>query len=582
MHTLLAGHRSAFLSAALRFIAAVLIVCLILLPSCTATDTGAGSTPPARGGNGPVPGFFLGFASLQVATKAPVNISVNTVTTTMPVKTFQTAATTGIFTTVPTVAPQVSAVTPASTAAITQKSTPLALPVKTPSLAVATLRPFATAAPAAFSTMPVGTIHPYCISPFSSCNGSCTDTRTDRNNCGACSHQCPAGSNCQNGTCLLPCGNGFVDSDSDPNNCGGCGHACAYGICCNGHCVNWDEFDANCGECGKACQNGMVCAFGPGWFDCEYHCQLPDGRDYWIYQLNYDANCGGCGIVCTNGTHCVNGNCMQNCTEDAVLCPDNTCIPRSTQNCAACGIPCLAGETCTNHQCVCPEGYGICEGACVELGTRSHCSSSCEACPAGYECRKYLQYGTCMMDCPYGYLNCGDGSCKNAQTDTANCGACGHACAAGQFCVNGTCSGSCPAGSLDCQNDGTCDNLMLDPRNCGGCGISCEGQQLCVNGVCGNECPFIPNIYEQSCYNIDVGGLVCSDRRTDPSNCGGCGRSCNLHQTCVDEMCVEACPAGTQYCDGAGCTNLGYDRNNCGYCGNRCGILCVWGECMPW
>jgi hypothetical protein len=134
---------------------------------------------------------------------------------------------------------------------------------------------------------------------------------------------------------------------------------------------------------------------------------------------------------------------------------------------------------------------------------------------------------------------------------------------------------------MDCQNDGTCDDPFVDPLNCGGCGISCEGQDLCVNGVCGGSCG-IGFIYENRCFNMTVGGVVCSDKRTDSLNCGGCGWACNLHQTCVDAGCVEACPADTHWCDGPGCTDLRFNRDNCGTCGHQCLGVCIWGVCVPY
>lgn len=644
--------------AVIRVIAVALLVSALLIPPCLAGEAAAAT--PAGTGDGWPAWFPFGFATLQVATRAPVNVSTTPIVVASPVTTVQTAAPTAVATVIRTVAPGATAATPVPTQAVAPMASPVpaATSQKKPAFSVAIPLQIATTSPLLFTTMPGGTARPICLSPLSSCQGTCVDTRTDPHNCGycrqrcnddqrcsggrcvndcpsgetnlytdnnncgqcghpcpagqsclnlvcvnnispdlhdcgngyvsfnndyhcgACFHECQAGMHCSNGECKTPCGNTMANLESDPNNCGACGNACPYGMCCDGACVNWNEFDANCGSCGHVCQDNRTCMWGLN--QCLYHCIDANGTEWYLYHLNSDDNCGGCNIRCGSGTHCVNGRCMQNCPEDAVLCPDNTCVPRSTQNCAACGIACRPGETCTNHQCVCPEGYGICDGACVELGTRSHCSSNCQPCQAGFECKKYLQSGTCMQDCPYGYLSCGDGSCKYVKIDPANCGACGNACAAGQFCVNGICSNSCPAGSTDCQNDGTCDNPSIDPRNCGGCGTSCPNQtDLCVNGVCQYYCG-MPAIYENRCYSIEVGGLACSDKRTDPLNCGGCGDYCNLHETCVDGECVDTCPAGTQWCDGAGCTYTMSDRNNCGSCGHQCGVVCWYGSCWPW
>ena len=652
MNRILTGYQVSFQPELIRFIIfALLVSAQLFLPSlATSGDTGAGYS------------LFLGSASLQLATKAPVNVS-TTQAVIATQHTVQTAVKTTVVTQMPVHTLQGTPVTPLPSLASVPKVTfaPAVKTVKTPDISVVTPRPFATTQHP-FVTMTQGALPRFCLSPLTLCQGNCVDTRTntsncgycgqrcnadqhcsggicvvtcpsgeanlytDNNNCGACGyqcpadkscynkicvanlspdyhncgngyvsfnddyhcgacfHQCPTGTHCQNGECLLQCGNSLVNGDSDPQNCGSCGHACLpYRMCCNGQCVNWNEIDQNCGSCGHACTDNRTCLWGDTFSECLYHCIGTDGVERYLFHLNGDDNCGGCNIRCTNGTHCASGKCLQNCAEDSVICADtNTCVPRSTQNCAFCGNACRPGESCTNGHCTCPEGYGICDNACVELGTRSHCSGNCQPCPAGYECKKYLQYGTCMMDCPFGYLNCGDGSCKNALVDRANCGACGHTCAAGQFCIAGTCTNSCPAGSQDCGNDGTCDDPLVDPHNCGGCGNACpNAQDVCVNGVCQIACN-IPAMYENRCFNETVGGIFCSDKRTDPLNCGGCGRYCNLHETCVDGWCEEACPAGTQYCDGAGCTHLGYDKDNCGYCGSRCGVMCVWGDCWPW
>jgi hypothetical protein len=40
--------------------------------------------------------------------------------------------------------------------------------------------------------------------PIKSCNGTCTDTRTDRANCGFCGHACGLKQSCSNGHCCAP------------------------------------------------------------------------------------------------------------------------------------------------------------------------------------------------------------------------------------------------------------------------------------------------------------------------------------------------------------------------------------------
>ncbi|HEX7603823.1 MAG TPA: hypothetical protein VF316_19530 [Polyangiaceae bacterium] len=88
------------------------------------------------------------------------------------------------------------------------------------------------------------------------CNGTCVDTATDPQNCGACAKVCDVGDAgappdggmiapaCAASTCGLSCGGilslcsgNCVDTSSDSRNCGACGNACDGGSCLNKTCV---------------------------------------------------------------------------------------------------------------------------------------------------------------------------------------------------------------------------------------------------------------------------------------------------------------------------------------------------------
>ena len=62
------------------------------------------------------------------------------------------------------------------------------------------------------------------------CNGACTFTQADPNNCGACGNACGPGGQCINSQCRCPagstnCNNRCVQLTTDPANCGACNRA---------------------------------------------------------------------------------------------------------------------------------------------------------------------------------------------------------------------------------------------------------------------------------------------------------------------------------------------------------------------
>jgi len=187
------GHEAFCRPALVRGIAAALLVCALLVPPCLA---GGGGTRATDGDSMAGYGFFLGFAPLQVATKAPVNVSTTPVVAVLPVT---------------TPAPQT-----------TRTTSPPAPPPQPPEgVHVVTTQPFSvtlrpTVMPA-LTSIAFETSRIFCAFPNIQCGGSCVNTKTDKNNCGQCGHSCGS-SQCCNGTCSY--------SWMDNNNCGGCGIQC--------------------------------------------------------------------------------------------------------------------------------------------------------------------------------------------------------------------------------------------------------------------------------------------------------------------------------------------------------------------
>lgn len=125
----------------------------------------------------------------------------------------------------------------------------------------------------------------------------------------------------------------------------------------------------------------------------------------------------------------------------------------------------------------CAAGHVCVAGAGLDGGVASR--NACRRCPASAP-------GVC------------DGACVDLRADTRNCGRCGTRCAAGEACVasgaagdagvadggaSAVCQQGCPSGQDFCPGRG-CSNRMTDPANCGACGTVCGNGKACLGGIC--------------------------------------------------------------------------------------------------
>ncbi len=464
------------------------------------------------------------------------------------------------------------------------------------------------------------------------CNGRVDDVGTataaastagDVANCGGCGITCSTGSNtvaaCLGGGCVSSCAPDFVDRDRDPGN--GCECRLTNGgreVCdgldndCNGVVDDGGGatyYNGPAGSMGQgACTVGVqICKDGQLVVDQPARVPSPefcDGLDNDCngkvddgFDLASDSrNCGGCGFVCPAGVACQMGKCGDG-------------GPTPTDG----GVgPADGGVTPTDGRPIVGDGgpggmmgsFGICNGAtgayCADfMYDRANCGMCGRACLAVEHCMG----GTCVSaaaGCSAPKMMCSDPMdpakqyCTDPLFDPRNCGSCGKFCPAGVPCQMGVCQGTapittCPAAApIACPTATggmTCSDPKSDPSNCGGCGRPCPAGVPCQMGVCGSQtCPATsPNPCPTPM------GDVCVNFASDSYHCGRCGLVCPAGLACQNGMCGGAggtmCPASAPtVCPGPQgplCTNLSFDATNCGNCGIICpaGLMCQMAMC---
>lgn len=165
------------------------------------------------------------------------------------------------------------------------------------------------------------------------CGGECTDTTSDRDNCGGCGKPCGGGDTCIDNRCIIEC---------------------VGALACDGACVDPTTSTAHCGGCNKPCTGGTPYCVGG---TCTPSCGAPntpcggDGGVPYCANLQTDPkNCGACGKVCTANETCSGAACKSLCTTGSAI----------GDSFAANMVGCTGKVGFGNRSTLCPAGSHVC------------------------------------------------------------------------------------------------------------------------------------------------------------------------------------------------------------------------------
>ena len=416
-----------------------------------------------------------------------------------------------------------------------------------------------------------------------------------------------AACNPESGDCsLVPDHEGWPCEDSDLCTVA---DSCFEGQCIAGKTVNCND--------GNPCTND----------DCQ-----PDAGC--LYEYNA-AQCND-SDVCTKADFCQDGQCQPGlvtvpcddgnvCTDDACD-PDAGCVHLPNQGACDDGNKCTQGEKCGDGKCGftalvdCADDNPCTDDACSpDIGCAYALNNA--SCDDGDPCTKgdTCSLGACLPGnkvlCDDGN-DCTDDSCQQGGgcVYTPNQKPCddGNPCTEAGVCGDAKCL---PGKAVACDDDNVCTTDWCDPQQ-GGCAVKfnnapcddgdlCTLQDHCELGECVSGLEFVCNdgsdcttdscvsgvgcVFTQTVFPCCSGGTwpcgdSCVDYKTDPANCGDCGKACNPGEACSGGECKPTCGPGQKICDGV-CTNTTFDPANCGECDKTCPTaanasgICVASQC---
>lgn len=278
------------------------------------------------------------------------------------------------------------------------------------------------------------------------------------------------------------CDNGIDDNCDEITDPEGCStticsleEITAFETCISGCPYGGTQCIASCQDlvspnCGDAINSLMFCSFSAGCYETD-----PQVGEYWAY------------------SPCL----IQNC-------PDQWDLVFG----AIAPTECTLGEV---QPCSESNAFGTCDGTrgCTLSGW-SVCSAQTpqeEICGDAIDndCNGQTDEG-CPVVCEPPFVDCGDGSCLDLESDPNNCGTCGNICAPDEACTSGICEPACTPDCTDkeCGDDG-CGG------SCGSCSDVefCNDVGLCISGVCGDG--VVQPELGESCDTTDFDGWTCAD-----------------------------------------------------------------------
>ncbi|MGV3622997.1 MAG: MopE-related protein [Archangium sp.] len=368
-------------------------------------------------------------------------------------------------------------------------------------------------------------------------------------------------------------------------------------------------------RCSQECKSGDICT--PLAVNDRFAC-VPE-RPGLCQSCALNVDCPYPGDKCIE----IGGNkvCARDCSFDGVCPSSYRCADATdtngeyvTKQCQPISGTCECTAATSGQQKPCGEtnNFGTCMGVqtCKPPNGYDACSAYV---PSSESCNGRDDDCNGQTDENLGDTTCGVGECRRTVSNCAN--------GAPQTCIAGSpntelcddrdndCDGMTDEGfdkSTSLEHCGACNNPCIRPNavptcNAGMCSIlSCLPGWTNADGIDLNGCeyPCTPTGAEV-CDGVDNNCNGQTDEgfalATDPTNCGVCGRVCNVNNgnvntySCVAGQCaIATCSTGYQDCDqtyASGCEqHTQSDINNCGMCNTRCMTAngtpsCVSGMC---